>query len=145
MSGPSPDATWSPRTQPVVCGDLESCPAVVLHYWAAWDLHDREMDERPAAVRDEYANRVCFRSCDVDRPENRPFIQGIANIPALGCFIRSRRFKSIIGLRSEEELRSVLDGWLAAAGAPADQTLPRSGVAGMLSCVQKTLRGGPGR
>jgi hypothetical protein len=81
-------------------------------------LIDREMDERIGSLREEYGNRILFRSCDVDRAENKPFIQGIANIPALGCFIRGTWFKSLIGLRSPEELRSVFDDWLAAATCP---------------------------
>ena len=36
-------------------------------------------------------------------------------VTAFECFIRGKLFKSLIGLRTEQELRSVLDGWLAAA------------------------------
>jgi hypothetical protein len=103
------------------------------------------MDKRLAILRVEYPDRLCIRSCDTDRAENQPFIQGIANIPALGCFIRGKWFKSLIGLRSVEELRSVFDGWLAAADMPANQTLQRTGAAGTLSFVQKLLGRGPGR
>src|SRR5215204_5382214 len=94
---------WSPRTPPVAPGDFGSCPVLVLHYWAIWDHRlDREMDGRLATLREEYAGRICFRSCDVDRAENQPFIQGIANIPALGCFLGGQWHESLVGLRSED-------------------------------------------
>jgi thioredoxin-like negative regulator of GroEL len=136
---------WAPSTEPVTAADLAAGPVVVLHYWAVWDLIDREMDARLRALREEYAGRILFKSCDIDRSENKPFIQGIANIPALGCFIRGKWFKSLIGLRSAEELRSVFDGWLAAANMPANQTLQRTGAASTLSFVRKLLGRGPGR
>ncbi|MGB7156786.1 MAG: hypothetical protein WBD40_01890 [Tepidisphaeraceae bacterium] len=82
MADASSNSDWSPNTDPVARGDFEACPVLVLHYWATWDLIDREMDKRLTVMREEYADRVCFRSCDVDRPENQPFIKGIANSPA---------------------------------------------------------------
>ena len=120
MADTAPNSEWSPSTGPVAPEDFEACPVLVLHYWAIWDLLDREMDKRLAVLREEYADRICFRSCDTDRAENEPFIQGIANLPALGCFIRGKWFKSLIGLRPVEELRSALDGWLAEADRPAN-------------------------
>lgn len=118
---------WAPSTSPVTESDFHAFSVVVLHYWANWNLHDREMDRRIASLRDEYSRRICFRSCDTDRAENQPLIQGIADIPTLGCFIHGRWFQSIIGLRSEDELRSVLDRWLAAAvkTAPLDYETPQ--------------------
>jgi thioredoxin-like negative regulator of GroEL len=144
MADASSNSDWSPSTDPVAPADFEACPVLVLHYWAIWDLHDREMDKRLASLRKEYANRICFRSCDTDRAENKPFIQGIASIPALGCFIRGKWFRSLIGLRSVEELRSVLDGWLAAADMPANHPLLQTGAAGILSRVRKWLGRGSG-
>lgn len=145
MANTSSKSEWLPGTPPVVRTDFDACAVLILHYWAIWDLHDRDMDNRLAALRHEYADRICFRSCDTDRAENKPFIQGIANIPALGCFIRGKWFKSLIGLRSVEELRSVLDDWLAAADMPANQTPQRTAAAGVFSFVGKLLGRRPGR
>src|SRR5689334_11618846 len=92
MANVSSNIEWSPSTEPVTAANVAAAPVVVLHYWAVWDLTDRKMDERLAALREEYSDRIAFRSCDVDRAENKPFIQGIANIPALGCFIRGKWF-----------------------------------------------------
>jgi hypothetical protein len=121
----TPNPTWSPRTPPVTREDFDTCPVLVVHYWAVWDLHDREMDERLAPLREAYADRICFRSCDTDRPENQPFIHGIATVPALGCFIRGTWHQSLIGLRSVEELRVVFVNWMAAADALERTTTPR--------------------
>ncbi|MFT3788759.1 MAG: hypothetical protein QM770_21750 [Tepidisphaeraceae bacterium] len=90
----------------------------MLHYWARWNLTDREMDRRLVSITAEYAGRICFRSCDTDDAENRPFVQGIANVPALGCFVRGAWFASKVGLLSENEIRSVLDVWLKNSARP---------------------------
>jgi thioredoxin-like negative regulator of GroEL len=107
-----------PTTPAVTADDFQACPVLVLHYWAEWNLHDRAMDKRVATLLEQYAGRVSFRSCDIDRVENLSYIRGIANIPALGCFIRGKWFKSILGLRPENELRSLFDSWIKAAGGP---------------------------
>ena len=72
----------------------------------------------------EFAGRICFRSCDVARADNLPFVPGIANIPALGCFVGGEWFKSLVGLREEDELRSTFDAWLAAAAEPPTSRQP---------------------
>ena len=144
MADASSKSGWSPSTDAVAPTDFDACPVLILHYWAVWNPHDREMDELLGVLRDEYAGRVCVRSCDTDRAENQPFIRGIANIPALGCFIRGKWFKSVIGSRSVEELRSLFDGWLAAADMPTDQTPQRTTAAGTLSSFRKLLGRGPG-
>jgi hypothetical protein len=133
---------WSAHTPPVDGGDFASCPLLVLHYWAVWDRIDREMDERLAPLREDYAGRICFRSCDIDRPENQSFIKGIANIPALGCFIRGTWYKSLVGLRSEADMRRVFDTWLAAAAMPDRPPARRAGLARVVSFVGNVLRRG---
>lgn len=120
MADASSRFVWSPSTIPVAPEDFGACLVVVLHYWAVWNMIDREMDKRIAMLREEYRDRICFRSCDVDCAENQPFIHGIANIPALGCFIRGKWFQTVIGLRSLEAFRPVFDKWLAAAAIPAN-------------------------
>src|SRR4051794_26417561 len=112
---PSQNQDWRPSTPPVCDADFDACPIVVVHYWAIWNLHDRDMDQRLLAVRDSYADRICFRSCDVDQRENQRFIHKLGNIPALGCFIRGKFCESLIGLRAEDEFRSQFDKWLADA------------------------------
>jgi hypothetical protein len=57
MADASSNSDWSPSTDPVVPADLEACLVLVLHYWAIWDLLDREMDRRLGVLRAEYADR----------------------------------------------------------------------------------------
>jgi hypothetical protein len=139
VAHPSFDSDWSPTTLPVATPDFEECTVLVLHYWAIWNLIDREMDKRLATLREEYADRVFFRSCDTDRAENQPFIHGVGNLPALGCFIAGKWFKTLVGLRTDQELRSALDSWLTAAVAPANQSPPPHS-AGNSSFLRKLLR-----
>lgn len=108
---------WIPSTPPLGDEDVRSPLLTVVHYWAIWNhRHDVELDWRLSALRPEYEGRIRFRSCDVDRPENARFMKGICNIPTLGSYFRGSRFKVKIGLRSESELRQILDEWLAEAG-----------------------------
>lgn len=108
---------WIPSTPALDEEDLRSPVLTVVHYWAIWDLHDREMDGRLAAICPDYDGRINFRSCDVDRPENRRFLSDIANVPTIGSYFRGLRFKVTVGVRSKTELRHMLDGWLAASGS----------------------------
>jgi thioredoxin-like negative regulator of GroEL len=119
MPATPPSPEWIPGAAPVSAEDFDACPVLVVHYWAQWDVHDRLMDGVLAELRNEYAGRVCFRSCDVDRPENQSFLHGLASVPALGCFICGRLFDRLIGLRRAAELRATLDGWAAPTPRPA--------------------------
>ena len=132
---------WNPRTPPVIPDDLQPCPILVLHYWAGWNLHDRAMDDLLLPLQREYADRICFRSCDVDLAENQPFIHGIANIPALGCFIRGKWFKSVVGMHSPTQLHSTCDQLLAAASTPSSAAAGNS-LAGILFSIRRLLSWG---
>jgi thiol-disulfide isomerase/thioredoxin len=103
---------WRPGSPPVTAADLPavlaSGPVVVIHFWAAWNGVDRLFEPQFAAVRREFEGRIAFRSADVDEPDLEPFCResGVVNVPALGCFVRGRRVKTIIGARPEDELRA---------------------------------------
>lgn len=107
------DTGWRPGTPPVTAEDFASCPLLVVHYWATWDIYDREMDRRLAPSCEEFTGRICFRACDIDRAENRPFIHGLANVPALGLFVRGTLTRHVIGLRETDELRRTFEKLLA--------------------------------
>jgi hypothetical protein len=102
-------------------------------------MHDRTMDARLRALRPRYDNRVCLRSCDTDRGENQPFVQGIANIPALACFLNGHWYESRAGLRSDADLRRLFDAWIAAADVPPDRRSPRVTAAGPMNVVRRLL------
>lgn len=113
-----PAEPWSPRTPPVAGRDLRAHPFLVLHYWAQWNRHDRAMDDPLRPLSDACAGRITFRSCDIDLAANRPFVRGLASIPALGCFLHGRWRQTLVGLRDDAWLRSTLDRWRAAAVQP---------------------------
>jgi thioredoxin-like negative regulator of GroEL len=129
---------WAPSSLAVKADDLGNYPVLVLHCWAEWDQPDREMSRRLDVVTSPYADRICFRSCDIDVPENLPFfLSRLANIPALVCFIRGEWFETVVGLRSEDELRSLFDRWLAAAVDPVPRR-PRT-ASGLVALVGRLL------
>jgi hypothetical protein len=73
------------------------------------------MSARIDAVRPDYEDRVCFRSCDVDRPPF-PEIWAAAkpmNVPALAYFSNGELVELLIGVRAELEIRERLDGWIS--------------------------------
>lgn len=118
MTTVPPYADWIPSTPPLSDEDLRSSFLTVVHYWAIWNhRNDAEMDRRVAALRPDYESRIRFRSCDTDKPENARFLKDICNIPTLGSYFRGSQYKVKVGLRSEAELRQVLDEWLAEAGS----------------------------
>jgi thioredoxin-like negative regulator of GroEL len=132
---------WSPGAPPVSVADVGACKVLVVHCWADWNPTDRRMEQRLAAVRAEYGDRICFRSCDTDQRQE-PFMQGVTNVPALACFVRGEWVETIVGLRPERELRSLLDRWLAAAtGVPANPPMQRTGRKGILSFVRRLWAG----
>ena len=51
MPDSASNSEWSPSTAPVTPEDFQACPVLVLHYWATWDLVDREMDKRIGRTR----------------------------------------------------------------------------------------------
>jgi hypothetical protein len=105
---------WIPSTPALSEEDIQSSLLTGVHYWAIWDhRHDAEMDRRLSAIRPTYEGRVNFRSCNVDRSGNSAFLKNICNIPTLGSYFRGLQFRIKIGLRSETELRRILDEWLA--------------------------------
>jgi hypothetical protein len=109
---------WHPTAPAVTDADFLSCPVVILHYWAVWNWGDVDMDIRLALLRREYADRICFRSCDTDQEANQRFVAGVGNLPALGCFVGGKWMQTLIGLRSEQHLRAAFDPWLAGQRVP---------------------------
>src|SRR5437762_2211766 len=108
------DHAWRPQTQGIDLATLPKAlvrhPLVVVHFWAVWNLHDREMDEILQGLMPRYAGRVEFRSLDVDIAEGHDFCRGcrILNLPALAAFVRGVWIETLIGLRQRVELEDRL-------------------------------------
>ena len=107
---------WHPESPPIDAAEFEALIAteafVVLHFWAEWDIYDRQLDRALAPVRAEFADRVAFRSADVDQLDLVPVCRtcDIVNVPALVCFARGRREHTLVGLRPSTELRQLVAG-----------------------------------
>lgn len=52
-------------------------------------------------LRPDSAERIEFRSCDIDEPDKISIIKlvGPANIPALACFLRGTHHEAMTGVR----------------------------------------------
>jgi thioredoxin 1 len=85
-------------------------PAVVIHFWAPWDGHDPLVDRSIQAVAAELADRVCFRSCNVDVPANFPLCKRcqVINIPFLAVFVGGQQRRPIIGALPPVQLEKEL-------------------------------------
>src|SRR5215469_757965 len=73
---------------------------VVIHFWAIWDPYDRQMDSVIQEVRLPYERRIAFFSHNVDPETNWSFAIecGIKSVPALICFIDTKKVETIVGL-----------------------------------------------
>lgn len=118
-----PDDPWEPDAPPLTEADLRTSRLVVVHYWARRNRIDRAMDDVLRRLRGRYAHRVCFRSCEVDLPDNKPFIHQLGNVPALGCFVEGRRKETVVGLCTEDQLRKKLDEWVERGQRGAGPTI----------------------
>jgi hypothetical protein len=102
---------------PITAADLQNCPVVIIHYWAAWNECDFEYDLLISRIRKEYSDRICFRACNVDDEAARSVtdvsLSRVPNIPALECYTFGKLHETLIGMRSESFLRSKFEAWLA--------------------------------
>lgn len=112
---------WRPQSQAIELAtlheELARHPLVVVHFWAAWNLHDRTMDEILQGLAPRYTGRVEFRSFDVDIAGGNDFCRDcrISNVPALAAFVRGVWRDTLIGLRPQRELEARLRAWIIAA------------------------------
>ena len=91
-----------PCTPPVNDPDIAAFPIVFVQYWAKWNRYDREYEVLLAEVRKMFADKVAFRSCDVDEPTNRKYCDGLANIPAISLYVDGTRRALLVGMRKIE-------------------------------------------
>lgn len=114
-------ARWEPGVLPIEAATFAALvadePFVVLHFWAEWNAYDRQLDRALRPIRAEFADRVVFRSVDVDQPDLVPMCRAceVANVPALAFFAHGRRELTLVGLRSTAELRQVVEGLVGGA------------------------------
>ncbi len=105
---------WHPLTLPITGDEAEqviaSAGAVIIHVWAVWNHYDRRMDEIIQILRSDFENEVRFYALDVDPEPHWAFNlrHQVMNVPTLICYVNGRHMETITGLRSQEELRSMI-------------------------------------
>ena len=123
---------WRPGIPPLTAADVPAAlaahPAVVVYFWASWNGVDRQFAPVLEAVRPEFAGRVEFRAADVDDAGLAAFCEacGVVNVPALGCFVRGRRVKTVVGSRPAEVLRAEFAALLGGPRTPNPAPRPIS-------------------
>ena len=119
MNTPRPIPGWHPST-PAITGPgyddlIRRHPAVLIHFWAAWNAHDRAMDGVIRAIQGRFAGRVHFASCDIDQDGGELYRRfGVVNIPTLGLIVAGAvRKPSIIGIPEPDRLAAAIESRLA--------------------------------
>ncbi|HEU4507421.1 MAG TPA: hypothetical protein VFR78_04230, partial [Pyrinomonadaceae bacterium] len=74
-------------------------------------------DQMLCEIVDAYKDHIFFGSIDTDDQENwgRCIELRILNLPAIAAFVNGQHFETVIGLSSEESLKSKVQQWLNAA------------------------------
>lgn len=110
---------WQPGSPPIDAATFATLvatePFLVIHFWAEWDGYDLQLDAALKPVMDEFADRVAFRSADVDANELVPVCRacGVVNVPTLACFAHGEKRHILVGVRSTAQLRQLLGGLVA--------------------------------
>lgn len=105
---------WKPSAPPITGAEAPAVLAqhrvVVVHFWAVWNGHDPVADRELQPLREEFADRVYFCSCDVDHEPSWPFIRecGVLNVPTLACFVDEERVVCSPRYRYPDHLREVI-------------------------------------
>src|SRR5215213_6907355 len=89
---------------------IESYPRVVVHFWADWNLHDKEMRERLNELAKHYGNSIKFASFDTS-PEvhwEKCNELDIKAIPALVFYNKGKHYKTVVGLSNRENTETEL-------------------------------------
>lgn len=113
-----PVSGWRPSSPEIVAGDFDlfaaSHPAVAIHFWARWNGVDPPMDRNVQAIAEEFAGRVCFVSCDVDRPENRQFCKRshVVNVPTIAVYRGKELHGTVVGLEQPQQLFFQIENFL---------------------------------
>lgn len=115
---------WTPSTPALTAETFDSTVqqhrCVAIHFWASRNRYDRELDERMAPLREEFAGQVEFRSVNVDDSELLVVTTTapVLNVPALGIWRRGVRERVFIGLRPLNAWRHILRDATRPVGVP---------------------------
>jgi thioredoxin-like negative regulator of GroEL len=97
---PIPD--WRPSTPPINPEAFEQLlkehAAIAIHFWASWNGCDPVLDQSIQSIASEFAGRMSFYSCDVDREENADLCKRcrVVTIPWLAVFVSGTERRRIV-------------------------------------------------
>jgi thioredoxin 1 len=94
---------------------LESAQPVFVDFWATWCGPCRTVAPTVAELADEYEGRVKFGKVDVDKETELATRYDVSGIPALMVFQDGKVVEHLVGVRSKDELKSVLEKHLASS------------------------------
>jgi|GEM_PF-1964512 len=110
--------TWIPSTLPMTDDDMRK-PHVVIHFWAPWNIYDREFDDNIRLITQRLRNDVAFRSMNVDLPScaNAFTLDDVLTVPSLAFYNVGKRHHTTVGVRPTAEIEREIKEWLAHTGS----------------------------
>ncbi len=104
---------WTPSELPITSIDF-SAGALLIHLWAPWNGYSRTFDETFRIVAKMFANRMAFRSFNVDCPSLHDYFSDSDRLqgPNHLYYNDGKRLHTGFGLLSVDELSSQIERWL---------------------------------
>ena len=104
---------WQPATSRFFRDDLKY-PRLVVHFWAKWDAHDRNMDANLRVAIEQFKGSVEFRSLDIDIPQLHDVCQdaGVINVPSLAFYSDGVVDGLLVGVRDSDAIIKDITTWL---------------------------------
>lgn len=113
MNQISENNSWKPSSLPYNRETDDNCRLVILHYWATWNLHNREQERYLEKLTKTLTNPIDIRSWDVDAAKDEQLCpkRQILNIPAVGIVHYGSLKEVAVGLRNTDQLHDFIQAW----------------------------------
>lgn len=110
--------TWVPSTLPLTEEDLAK-EHLVIHFWAPWNMYDREFDTHLRPVVRRLHRSVAFRSVNIDLPSCTTDLarNEVLNVPSLAFYNHGKRHHTTVGVRPATDIECEVRDWLADSSA----------------------------
>ncbi|WP_165223894.1 thioredoxin family protein [Aquisphaera insulae] len=115
MTNPRPIPGWTPSTPEISGASIHDLaqrhPALAVHFWAPWNGHDPTMDRNIQPIRERFAGRVHFVSCNIDLAANDELARRcrIRNVPTLVVLVDGDPREPIVGCRGPDTLAAAIE------------------------------------